>query len=265
MVAFRHHPLTVLDPVHAPAALQRPDQKIEWLKHSGVDHVFAVPFTKRLAHVKAEPFLRDYLVRRMNVRWLVVGANFNFGHDREGNVEYLGRVGPRWGCQVKVVPAFRKGTHRVSSTHIRQLVQKGRMEEAARFLGRAYEIRGRVEEGNCLGRTGGFPTANIGGITQLLPGRGVYIVRIQLSGQPVRWGVANVGVRPTVARSEKVQERLEVHVLDWSGRAYGRPAKVWFFRRIRLERKFPSWEFLVKQIRRDERLARAWIRRHANQ
>jgi len=261
VIAFREHPLKVLDPERAPGTLTDPMQKERVLAAEGLDYAWVVPFTRRLSRIRAAYFVKEYLVRRLGAGGLVVGANFNFGRGREGNVAFLKKVGPSLGCRVWVVSSVVRGGRRVSSTRIRTLIGQGRVEEAGQLLGRPYEVRGRVVRGRRLGASLGYPTANLSDVRHLLPAHGVYVVEVVLpGGRTKRFGLANVGVRPTLNHGWTPAPLLEVHVWNWQGALYGQALRVRFLRRLRGERKFPSLEALVRQIQRDEQSAKVELK-----
>ena len=258
LVTFDRHHLTVVRPEDAPPLLTTPDEKKEILAQSGLDHVAFLPFTRSLSLYEPEEFVKLVLVDRIRVRELVIGHDHGFGRSRSGDVDTLRRTGRRWGFDVDVVGEVTVGEEPVSSTRVREAVAAGRVEEAARCLGRPYSMRGPVVQGMGRGRELGFPTANLqppeGG--KLLPKEGIYAVRASLKTE-VREGLVHLGPRPTFAGSPP---SLELYLLDFDREIYGETVRVDFLTRLREVRSFGSSAELVEQMKEDRDRARAFFR-----
>ncbi len=251
-VTFDRHPLITLAPAAAPRALMTLAQRSAALRRAGAARVVVLPFTRALAGLPPDTFVRRVLVGRLRITELVVGYDFHFGRGGRGDADLLTALGARLGFRVSVVPPVLDRGEPVSSTRIRRLIGLGRMPEAARLLGRPFALEGVRIHGRRLARRLGFPTINLRPRDGALPPFGVYVVR--LAGRP---GVANLGVRPTVERGP-VGPVLEVHVLGRSVPripAGARPA-VDLLRFLRPERKFPSLAALRGAIARDVAAAR---------
>jgi riboflavin kinase/FMN adenylyltransferase len=247
-VTFEPHPLKVLRPGLDLPLLTTPEQKIARIEASGLDAVVVLPFTPEFAGLPAREFVQRYFLERLRVREVVVGHDYCFGRGREGNIDLLKEMGRVHGFSVQVVWAVEVEDAVVSSSLIRAMLRLGKVEEAARLLGRNYEVAGRVVKGK--GRGGailGIPTANIRPANELLPGTGVYAVRALRAGRNLL-GAANIGACPTFENGEF---SLEVHLLDFSGDLYGEDLQVEFVARLRGERRFPSIEALAAQIHAD--------------
>jgi riboflavin kinase/FMN adenylyltransferase len=255
VLTFDPHPAEVLKGA-TPPRLCTLERRVELLRRHGADDVVVEPFTPELAALSPERFARELLVGRLGAAAVVVGEDFHFGRDRAGDLTALRRLGADLGFEV--APAEIAGDARgaFSSTRVRDAVKEGDLEEATRLLGRPHSVSGVVEGGDRRGRTIGFPTANLGGVIELLPPNGVYAVLAD--GRPA---VMNLGVRPTV---DGTSRRVEVHVLDFDGDLYGRPMRVHLVRRIRDEQKFAGLGELKAQIARDADAARALLRGEAN-
>ena len=252
VVTFEDHPSQLLAPSRAPRYISTLDQRIELIETTGVDSVVVADFSPALARMPREEFLKDLLKGQLRTKRIVVGANFQFGRNREGDIRYLAEAAPVLGIGVVVVPAVIVDNGPVSSTRIRALLLRGDVEEASKLLGRRFTLRGSVVTGRQIGRTIGFPTANIqGGPHQLIPARGVYGVETTIDNT-LYTGVCSIGVRPTFG-GEGVT--VEVHLLNFQGNIYGRRLDVVFCRRLRDEMKFSSPERLVEQIKEDLRHA----------
>ena len=243
-------------PAAPPARLMRLREKLLALNGLGIERVLCLEFDHRLAALPAERFIEDLLVRQLGVRYLVIGDDFRFGHRRAGDFALLGKAGQQYGFEVVDNDSYMIDGERVSSTRVRQALNWGDLEMAARLLGRPYDMCGRVAHGDQRGRTIGFPTANIHLHRRATPVYGVYAALISGPGLKLWPGVANVGCRPTV---QGVHEQLEVHLLDFQGDLYGKHVKVDFLRYLRPDRRFESLYALRRQIQKDEQEARAWL------
>jgi riboflavin kinase/FMN adenylyltransferase len=223
--------------------------------------VLLLPFNRALAEMEAETFIQRVLVEGLGVRYLVVGDDFRFGKGRRGDFAMLKQAGAEHGFEVVTMHTFEIGGSRVSSTRIREALQVGDLALAEQLLGRPYRMCGRVAHGNKLGRTIGFPTANIFLHRKKTPVDGVFAVEMfGIEGEPVA-GVANVGTRPTI---DGTRSLLEVHLFDFSADIYGEYVFVDFLQRIREERRFDSFDKLKEQILLDAEKAREFFtaRRH---
>ena len=237
----------------APPRLTRFREKIQTLRRYSVDRVVVLPFNRRLAAMEPEQFVRDLLVDGLGVKYLVVGDDFRFGHQRRGDYASLQAAGERYGFQVASMRSFMIGGERVSSTRIRRALARGDMALAEQLLGRVFRLSGKVVHGDQRGRQLGFPTANIDLHRLTLPVQGVFAVEaFGVEGEPVA-GVANIGVRPTFCGKRPV---LEVHLFDFEGDLYGRHVEVEILHKIRSERRFDSLDALVAQIDQDIETAR---------
>jgi len=258
VVTFDRHPAMVVRPGSAPPLLTDLAQKLELLEEAGIERTVVVPFDRRRADEPAEEFVAGVLVRSLAVKVVVVGEDFHFGHDRRGNVALLEKLGRDAGFEVVGVPLETNGSAAVSSTRIRSLVAGGEVHEAARLLGRPYEVRGVVRHGD--GRGGselGMPTANVHAPSEiLLPGDGVYAGWYRDATGTRRPAAVSVGRRPTFYDAQE-QPLVEAHLLDFSGDLYDQPASVLFVRRLHGQRRYRSTEELVVHMRADVTEARA--------
>lgn len=252
VMTFSTHPLAVVRPDAEPKLLTTIDERLELLGNEGVDDVVVLPFDDRLRMMSAREFmamLRD----RYRVKELLVGFNHRFGCDRLGNVDDYRRIGSGIGVDVAAAPEYRPDDGvAISSSAIRKSILEGEVAAAAKSLGRSYSISGVVGRGKQLGRTIGFPTANVVDVdsAKIMPVTGVYASKVSVDGQSLP-AVVNVGCRPTVDRSADAALTIEAHIPDFSGDLYGAPITVAFDRRIRDERRFPSLEALRSQIALD--------------
>lgn len=260
LVTFSPHPLEVVNPGAAPLLLTAGDEKTEVLAESKLDYAVVLPFTPALAAYNAEQFVDEVLLRRLGMRELLVGYDHGFGRGREGDVEVLRALGASRGFGVTVVPPVPGRDGRpVSSTAIRRSVAGGDLARAADGLGRHYSVSGVVGHGAARGRELGFRTINVGvpAPRKLLPPEAVYAVRVQ-TPTGAFGGMMNLGPRPTFGETEVA---LEAHLFDAHGDWYGSRVRVDFIARIRDTRKFANPAELVKQLGRDEQMARVLVAR----
>jgi riboflavin kinase/FMN adenylyltransferase len=260
VLTFDPHPVRILKPDQAPRMLTSKEHKVELLRRWGVPHVLVLPFSLQTAQTPPENFVRELAERCRPLRAICVGETWSFGRERRGNLALLRMLGGELGFEaIGVAELFWEG-NAVSSTRIRQAVAAGDWAAARMLLGRDYAVTGTVVEGRRIGRTLGFPTANISLDNEQLPPLGVYTVRVLRKGigRPVR-GVANVGCRPTVAGGLG-QTSLEVHLLDDSGDFYGEKWEVEFLEFLRPEKRFSGLDALRAQITCDVEAARDKLR-----
>ena len=249
---FDRHPMEVLQPERAPVPITTLQERLDLIAQDKVDLTVVLPFTRALASVEPEAFLKDVLVDRLGAREVVVGFNHTFGKGARGTAALLGEFGERIGLVTHVVPPLLVDGIMVSSSEIRSALMEGEVVRAARYLGRPYSIAGVVTRGAARGRTLGFPTANLEPDRPLLTPIGVYACRADLGGRLER-SVVNVGVRPTFGTNALA---IEAHLLDFSGDLYDTKLALHFIGRLRGEQKFQEINELKAQIARDVEAAR---------
>lgn len=255
------HPIKLLRPREAPRLVTTLDQKLQLIERTGIQVTMVVPFTHRLARMDAVDFVRSVIVERLEVREVYIGANFRFGADRGGDVDLLVAMGRDLGFVAASAPTVVQDGETVSSTRVRRAIADGRVEEAARLLGRPVSVDGSVLEGKRLGRTLGFPTLNVECENELYPASGVYVTAVHIPSFGRTFAsVTNIGVRPTV-HADAVTT-IESHVLDFSADIYRERVRLYFLGRLRDERAFPSTTELMAQIRRDVAIARGRFAEH---
>ncbi|MBW8184448.1 bifunctional riboflavin kinase/FAD synthetase [Shewanella nanhaiensis] len=256
LMTFEPQPQEMFRGDSAPARLSTLRDKIVLLEELGIDRLVCINFNTKFAEMPAEDFIDKLLVKSLGVKYLVVGDDFCFGKERMGNFDMLRASGEKHQFAVVSTQSFLLGDKRVSSTEIRGLLAKGKMEQARRLLGHPFTLSGRVAHGEEIGRTIGFPTANIALKRKVSPVRGVFAVKLYWDDSDIYDGVANVGFRPTV-NGQKCQ--LEVHLFDFDGDLYGRTVEVELVAKIRDEQPFQSLEALRKQINNDADKAKALL------
>lgn len=249
VLTFYPHPSVVLRGRKPSFYIDTPEEKAARLAALGVDHVVTQPFDADLAAVSAEAFL-DRLQARLGFRQLWVGEDFALGHRRRGNVPFLEREAGRRGFQLHVHPPVLVDGEVVSSTRVREALRSGDVARAARYLGRAFTIPGRVVRGAGRGRSLGIPTANLAiWDERAVPGAGVYAC-LAAVGAAERPAVTNIGVRPTF-EGQTAMPVVEAHLLDFDGEIYDQELRLAFVERLRDERRFDGPQALLAQIERD--------------
>jgi len=248
VMTFEPHPLKVVRHRNEPKLITPLEQKIKLILDAGIDVIFCLPFTMEFAAITANDFVNELLIKKIGIKEIVVGYDYSFGAGRKGNIELLKKMGDELGFRVHVVEPVYLNDTLISSTSIRNLIQRGDLAEAKRLLGRDHQITGIVKTG--LGRGGsvlGFPTANLAPYKEIIPGGGVYAVRVTVKGQEYN-GVCNIGLNPTFNGSTL---SIETHILDFSGDIVGEKFAIRFVDRLRDEQKFESKDELVRQIEKD--------------
>jgi len=257
VMTFEPHPLKIMKPADGPQLITHTGQKLELIEKAGIDIIVCVSFDREFAAIPAREFVNAILVEKIGIREIVVGYDYTFGHNREGDINLLREIGNTFGFVVHLVGPVEIDRTLVSSTSIRRLVQEGRLEEAGVLLGRDFEVQGTVVRGrNRGGRLLGFPTANLSPHGELLPKRGIYAVRLLIDDVLFN-GVTNVGYNPTFGDTGLT---VETHVLDYSGDLLGKTIKVHFIKRLRDEKAFKSFEDLSAQIAQDIAQAKEVLR-----
>lgn len=247
------HPRIVLNKdIESLRLLNNIEEKKQLLSNTGIDHLIIIPFTKEFSQLNACEFIEEYLVKKIHVKHLVIGYNHQFGKDRKAGYEFLKECSEKFDFEIERLDAKLIENDSVSSTKIREFLIEGDLEKAKKYLGYDYFVSGNVVEGNKIGRTIGFPTANI----QIpepwkqIPKDGVYAVRVKLNIQNY-YGMMNIGTRPTI-ESEMKLKNMEVHIFDFNDKIYNQTVTVSFVKRIRDEKKFSGLEELKMQLHKDK-------------
>ncbi len=249
VMLFEPQPLEFFLGENAPSRLMRLREKIIQFKRLPIDKLLVVKFNQFMANYEAEDFIFDFLVKKLNVKHLIIGDDFHFGKARCGNYAMLKEKGQEFGFQVEDTSSYYVDKNRVSSTLIRDALGSGDLSTAKLMLGRDYSVCGRVAHGKKRGRTIGFPTANILMFRKNTPIAGVFAVTMTGIDNKEIQGIANVGTRPTVEGGNKVI--LETHLIDFNQDIYGQYVEVHFKQKIRDEIRFQSLDDLKTQIKKD--------------
>lgn len=251
-ITFDPHPLQLLRPEAFETVMTTPEDRAHLLRAAGADHVLALRTTPDLLQLSPEDFYTRVIHEGLGARAIVEGANFQFGRGRAGTVETLQTLSATHGARCTIVPAVLHNGQPISSSRVRRALMEGNIAEALELLGRPYRITGTVGVGARRGRTLGFPTANLELVATLIPGNGVYAVRVEhLTGTCA--GAANIGPNPTFGEQAR---KLEIHLIDFDGDLYGTRLRVEFLSRLRETRPFAGVEELVRQLQQDVTMAR---------
>lgn len=257
VLTFFPHPKQVLDASETIKQLSTIDEKVSLLEKAGIDHVVIHPFDNAFSLLTAEEFVATVLVKQFNLKKIVIGHDHRFGKNRSAGIDDLLVFGQQYDFEVIQIEAATLNEIAVSSTKIRTALQEGAIELANSYLNYYYSITGTVVKGNQLGRTIGFPTANIqlDQDYKMLPKNGVYIVTTMLNGF-VLYGMMNIGTRPTI---NGINQTIEVHFLDFNQDIYTKTLTLSILKKIREEQKFPSFEALKQQLSEDKNTTQLFI------
>jgi riboflavin kinase/FMN adenylyltransferase len=253
LMMFEPQPQEFFFGQNAPARLMRFREKIDILNNTSLDYILCLRFNRALASLPPETFIDHLLIAQLGIKYIVVGDDFRFGRNGAGDISLLRSAGKDRNFQAVNCDTYQFNGRRISSSWIRETLARGDLSLAEKLLDRPYSMQGHVLHGDRLGRTIGFPTANVALHRHTSPLTGVYAVTVQGIGKRVLPGVANVGNRPTVGG---LQTRLEVHLFNFSEDIYGRYLKVSFVQKIRNEQRFDTFASLQTQIRCDAEQAR---------
>jgi riboflavin kinase / FMN adenylyltransferase len=257
-MTFEPHPREFFAPDQAPTRLTSLREKLELLSQHGMEQVLVCRFDYAFAQTSADDFIERVLVRGLGARWILVGDDFRFGARRAGDFSMLKQHAARLGYEVEAMASVIHAGERVSSTAVRNALAAGELEHAGELLGRPYSISGRVVHGDGLGRTLGFPTANVQMKHNRPPLFGIFAVELcGAAAKPLR-GVASLGVRPTITTGGRPV--LEAHVFDWNANLYGRHVRVDFMHKLRDEEKYVDLDTLTRHIALDVEHAREYFR-----
>ncbi|NLI89211.1 MAG: bifunctional riboflavin kinase/FAD synthetase [Epulopiscium sp.] len=256
LFSFNPHPTWVLGNNPKPILMTR-EEKRDKVEKLGIDTYIEYPFTKEFGQMKAQSFIEEVLIDKLNCKAVTVGNNYFFGKNKEGNVDYLRKLGEKYGYDVYAVDELKINNEIVSSSLIRKLILNGKIDLANSLIGEPYKIKGNIIKGNQLGRTLGFPTANImPSDTKVLPPNGAYISKAYIMNEEY-YGLTNIGYNPTVNGKKRM---VETCMFDFSREVYGESLTVELLNYIRPEVKFNSLEELTSQLEEDKHTALKYIK-----
>ncbi|MFA4917930.1 MAG: bifunctional riboflavin kinase/FAD synthetase [Thermodesulfovibrionales bacterium] len=252
VMTFDPHPVKVIAPEKNVKLLTTPEEKARLIAKMGIDVLLFITFTKEFSQIAPDEFISEILVKKLNIKEVIVGANYSFGKSKKGNIDLLRKRGKEFGFHATAVQDVMLHGNIVSSSSIRSLLLKGAVQDVITYLGRAYSILGTVIKGKGRGKSIlNIPTANITSPVEIAPKEGVYAVRVGYKGS-IYDGAANIGKNPTFGNTDV---SYEVHLFGFSGDLIGESLRIYFIDRIRNERTFPDVATLEKQIREDMDIA----------
>lgn len=259
VITFHPHPRKLLFPHQELKILTPLEDKISLLKSLGIDHIVVVPFTTDFSNLSAEQYIHDFLLDKFHPHTIVIGYDHHFGSDRKGNIHLLKATQQECNFQLIEIPEQLIDEAGISSTKIRKSLQEGDVREAALMMGRGYSLKGIVVTGNQLGRTIGYPTANLRLIDtdQLMPSLGIYGVQVRYK-EELLGGMLSIGYNPTVTDQKTI--KIEVNLFDFNKDIYGDPLELIFIGYMRGEQKFESLQALTIQLKKDEEMAKSILK-----
>lgn len=261
VITFWPHPRLVLHPEDTTLKLLNTfEEKAEYLRELGINHLIRIPFTKEFSQLSGEDFIHSILVDTIGTKKLVIGYDHHFGKNREGSFEQLKANAPRYGFEVEEIPKQEVDHLGVSSTLVRKALEEGNVDIATPLLGKPYSITGRVVPGDKLGRILGFPTANVEIDTKfkLIPSDGIYAVTVKHEHSPYK-GMMYIGNRPTVNGSKR---NIEVNIFDFNKEIYGESITIYFHKLLRSDTRFQNLEQLKDQLAQDKIAAMDYLDNH---
>lgn len=253
---FEPHPLAIINPARKPPMLIFLKHRLRLIAALGIDLCIVLKFNRALADMEPRQFVEKFLVKYFRLKKLLVGKGFAFGKSKGGDVSLLKELGEKYNFEVEEVKKIKAGKQFISSSKIRLLISRGKLNSASKLLGRPVSILGTVKKGFALGKELGFPTANIDPHHEILPPFGVYAVKIKVEGKWHR-GVLNIGGRPTFFKN--AEAAIEAHLFDFKKNIYGKDIEVTFLKKIRPEKKFKSPFQLTAQVRKDIKRAKKYF------
>ena len=251
LLTFEPHPRKLLFPDQPLGIITPLHQKLQLITEAGIEHIVVVPFTKEFAGMSAQEYIERFMVGKFHPHTIIIGYDHRFGHDRKGDIRLLESQAQDLQYELIEIPAQLIDDATVSSTKIRKAISDGRTEEAAHMLGRSYSFKGKVMHGNKLGRTLGYPTANLAPEEpeQIIPAIGIYAIKATHNGILYN-GMLSIGHNPTV--TDKKELRIEANLFDFDKEIYGETIEIFFFKKMRDEHKFDSLEALTQQLHKDK-------------
>ncbi len=259
VILFEPHPQEFFYGDKAPARLMRLGEKVKYLQQLNIDRVLCIRFNKRLAECTAGSFVKKILVDKLGTKGLIIGDDFRFGKGRQGDFDFLQKLGHEYGFKIFSTPTLLLKNERIGSSRVREVVKQADFKLAALLLGRPFRLSGRIIYGDQGGRLLGFPTANIRLHRQVLPLQGVFVVNVYGLAATALSGIANCGKRPTI---NGLKNLLEVHLLDFNQNIYGQFIEIEFLKKIRDEKKFDNLEALKQRITKDVAIAKNFFKKN---
>lgn len=258
LFTFDPHPRLVLNPNAPVSLLQTKEEKLNKLARLGLNNVILYPFSLAFSQTPAEQFIQDFLLDKLKMKAVVIGYDHQFGKNREGSLEHFQKLSSTFHFTVEEIPAQDIDDIHVSSTKIRTALTQGDVKTANAYLGEPFQLNGTVVHGQAIGKSLGYPTANvkINNPNKIRPKNGVYLVRVGLEKNQL-FGMMNIGLRPTIASISNSESSIEIHIFDFQKDLYGNELQVELLAYIRNEQRFENKDALVQQLQLDEAHCRA--------
>jgi riboflavin kinase / FMN adenylyltransferase len=252
LLTFDPHPRKLLFPDQPLGIITPLQQKLQLITEAGIKHIVVVPFTREFANLNARDYIEKFIVSNFHPHSIIIGYDHRFGNDRKGDIKLLEYYAQDYHYELIEIPAQLIDEAAVSSTKIRKAIMDGRMDDANHMLGRTYSLTGTVMHGNKLGRTLGYPTANLAPVDkeQIVPAQGIYAIKAKHNGI-VYGGMLSIGYNPTV--SDKKELRIEANIFDFDFEIYGHTLEIFFIKKLREEQKFDSLDALKAQLHKDKK------------
>ena len=262
VLTFYPHPMRITNPGKTPALLTSIEHRVGLIAVLNPDICLIADFGKSFAGMSPQDFIKDVLLKCLRAEYVVIGKNFKFGKNKSGNIELLKKSAAKSGFKVDVLEPVKKSGRIISSSVIRELIEKGRLYEGSRLLGRRFSVLGTVIKGDSRGRVLGYPTANIDPHQEALPPNGVYAVRAKIEN---KWygGMLNIGRRPTFY-PDAHKLVIEANIFNFNKYLYGQILELFFVKKLRNEKRFTSADLLKKQLKNDELRAKAILRPYSD-
>lgn len=255
---FKKHPENIIKKKLFTPLIITMEKKIELLNQTDLDYTYFEEFDEEYSRIKPEDFVKEILVEKLKMKLVVVGYDYRFGHKGKGDIHLLKELGEKFDFKVIIIPPVKLDNEIVSSTIIRKYIERGYVDKAFLLLGRHYSIKGQVEKGKGIGRTLGFPTANITSKNHLIfPKKGVYITKAKIEDN-IYSSITNIGNNPTFGKNEDIS--IETFIIDFNNDIYGKEIEVFFIEKIRSEKKFSDIEELIIEMKKDLLKARNYFR-----
>jgi riboflavin kinase/FMN adenylyltransferase len=259
IITFYPHPRNIINPQEPVYYITTLEEKLFQLSQLGVDNIVVVPFSREFSEMEAEVFADAFLIKKFSPKIIVFGYDHKFGRNRKGDIQLLKQIAAKDQVQVEEISEQTLNNITISSTMIRNYLKAGNIAEANALLGYHFSLRGIVVKGDQIGRTIGYPTANlhIDDVHKIIPGHGVYVVKVMLKNNGTNhFGLLNIGNRPTLHKTEK---RIETYILDFDKTIYGEEITLTFLHFLRGDKKFDTLHDLAEAIRRDEIAGREYL------
>lgn len=248
-ITFHPHPMKVLFPEKEIKLICTREQKIKEIEKFSIDYLLEIPFDLKFSKISAEDFIKNFLLERLKIKKIIIGAGFNFGYKKKGNFQMMKNFGKKYGFSVNVINPLKQKNYQISSTNIRKFLLEGKIKDANKMLGRNYSLKGKVIYGTQRGKEIGIPTINLENYNDLLLKEGIYSGFTKIKGDEKKiLSAISIGKNPTFNGKNIF---IEAHLIEFSKDIYGKEVEIYFFSKLREQKKFRSVKKLVENIKND--------------